>query len=243
MFACKKTFISPRLIACLLILFGVLLCLPFAHAQQETKEEESGENRRIERLGEVSADEWEMDLALPAAAPVAPSNGDAAALPDALQNEELQQLLSNLAANPSSNKVLAQLNTLLTVVLAQANASMDGGSIDEAEQMLTVIQSIDPYLHGLKTAQRRLVVLREARDLVETGNIALEAGHVIEPENDNALYYFNQALLKDPNNTSVGSGLIRVQETLILRSALLMLMWTLMVCSVPVTWTRLIIRT
>jgi len=218
MFACKKTFISPRLIACLLILFGVLLCLPFAHAQQETKEEDSGENRRIERLGEASADEWEMDLALPAAAPVAPGNGDAAALPDAAQNEELQQLLSSLAANPSSSKVLAQLNTLLADVIDQANTLMDSGSIDEAEPLLTVIQSIDPNLRGLKPAQQRLVVLREATDLVETGNIAMEAGHVIEPENDNALYYFNQALLKDPNNTSVESGLIQIQEALIFRA-------------------------
>lgn len=218
MFACKNTIISPRLIACLLILFSVLLCLPYAHAQQEIKDEDSRENRRIDRLGEVSADEWEMDLALPAAAPVAPTNGDVAALPDAVQNEELQQLLSSLAANPSSSKVLAQLNTLLTDVVAQANALMDNGSIDEAEQLLTVIRSINPDLGGLKPAQKRLVVLREASDLVETGNIALEAGHVIEPENDNALYYFNQAKLKDPNNISVQTGLVRVQEALILRA-------------------------
>ncbi len=218
MFACKNTIISPHLIACLLILFSVLLCLPYAHAQQEIKDEDSGENRRIDRLGEVSADEWEMDLALPAAAPVAPTNGDVAVLPDAAQNEELQQLLSSLAANLSSSTVLAQLNTLLTDVVAQANALMDNGSIDEAEQLLTVIRSIDPDLGGLKPAQKRLVVLREASDLVETGNIALEAGHVIEPENDNALYYFNQAKLKDPNNTSVQLGLVRVQDALILRA-------------------------
>ena len=218
MFACKNTIISPHLIACLLVLFSVLLCLPYAHAQQEIKDEDSGENRRIDRLGEVSADEWEMDLALPAAAPVAPTNGDVAVLPDAAQNEELQQLLSSLAANLSSSTVLAQLNTLLTDVVAQANALMDNGSIDEAEQLLTVIRSIDPDLGGLKPAQKRLVVLREASDLVETGNIALEAGHVIEPENDNALYYFNQAKLKDPNNISVQTGLVRVQEALILRA-------------------------
>lgn len=215
MFACKKTFISPRSIACLLILCGVFLCLSYAHAQQETKDEDSGDNRRIERLGEVSEDEWEMDLALPAAAP---TNDDVAGLPDVTQNAELQQLLSSLAANPSSSRVLAQLNTLLTDVVAQANALMDNGSIDEAEQLLTVIQSIDPNLHGLKSAQQRLAFLREAGDLVETGNIALEAGHVIEPENDSALYYFNQALLKDSTNTSAEQGLIQVQEALIFRA-------------------------
>ena len=218
MFACNKTFISPRLIACLLILFSVLLCLPYVHAQQETKVEDSAKNRRIERLGEVSADEWEMDLALPAAAPVVPINGEVVALPDPVQNEELQQLLSSLATNPSSRKVLAQLDTLLTDVVAQANTLMDNGSIDESEQLLAVIQSIDPGFLGLKPAQQRLVVLREASDLVEAGDIALEAGHVIEPEDDNALYYFNQAVLKDPNNTSGQSGLVRVQKALILRA-------------------------
>jgi len=218
MFACKINFISLRVNACLLTLFSVLLYPSYSHAQQDNEVEHSRNNRRIERLDEVSTDEWEMDLTLPTAAPVMPTSGDIASLPDVAQNEALQQLLSSLAANPSSSKVLAQLNTLLTDVAAQANDLMDSGSIDEAEQLLAVIQSIDPNLRGLKSAQTRLQVLREASDLVETGNIALEAQHVIEPENDNALYYFNQALLKDPNNSSIQLGLARIQEALILRA-------------------------
>lgn len=203
---------------CLLTLLSVLLYLPYSHAQQNIKDESSGDKRRIERLGDAGTDEWEMDLALPAAAPVIPTSGDVFALPDAMQNEELQQLLSSLAANPSSSKVLAQLNILLTDVAVQAHDLMDGGSIDEAEQLLVIIQSVDPNLHELKSAQQRLMVLREASDLLETGYIALEAQHVIKPENDNALYYFNQAMLKDPNNAGVQLGLAQVQEALILRA-------------------------
>lgn len=218
MFACKKTLISPCVTACLLTLLSVFLCLPYSHAQQDTEDEGSGDNRHIERLGEAGTEEWEMDLALPSAAPGMSTSGDVVALPDADQNEELQQLLSSLAANPSSSKVLAQLNTLFTDVVGQANELMDSESIDEAEQLLAVIHSVDPNLPALKTAQARLVFLREASDLIETGYIALEAQHVIEPENDNALHYFNQALLKDPNNTSVQLGLARVQEVLILRA-------------------------
>jgi len=219
MIECKKTFITLPAIACSLSLLGVLLCLPFAYAQQNTNEQEgSGDTRHIERLGEAGVDEWEMDLALPAAAPVSSANSGITSLPDAAQNTELQRLLSSLAANPSDSGVLAKLSTLLTDVVAQANALMDIGSIDEAEELLAVVQPIEPNLHGLKSAQIRLQVMREASDLVETGDIALQARHLIEPENDSALHYYNQALGKDPNSRSAQLGLQKVQEALILRA-------------------------
>jgi len=218
MIGCKKTFIIRPAIACSLSLLSVLSCLPFAYAQQSTNEQEGGDTRHIERLDEAGVDEWEMDLALPAAAPVSSANGGITSLPDDAQNAQLQQLLSSLAADPSDSNVLAQLGTLLTDVVAQANVLMDIGSIDEAEDLLAVVQPIDPNLRGLKSAQKRLQVMREANDLVDTGNVALQAGRLIEPENNNALYYYNQALAKDPNSHSAQMGLQQVQEALIMRA-------------------------
>ena len=218
MIVCKKTFITPPAIACLLGLLSVLSCLPFAYAQQSTKDEGQSDTRHIGRLDEAGVDEWEMDLALPAAAPVAPASTGIASMPDVAQNAELQRLLSSLAADPSDSGVLAQLSALLADVVAQANALMDISSIDEAEKLLAIVQPIDPNLRGLKTAQKHLLILREANDLAETGNAALQAQRLIEHGNDNALYYYNQALVQDPKNRLAHLGLQRVQEELILRA-------------------------
>jgi formylglycine-generating enzyme required for sulfatase activity len=213
MFACKKTLNSLRVISCLLILLSSLLCLSYSHAQQA--EEDS---RNIERLGEGSGGEWEMNLALPTAGSSNSSNEDASVLPDAEQDLELQRLLSKLATNPGSVEVLSQLNSLLADVLIQAGELMDQESIEDASRLLSIILSIDPGFSGLKPAQRRLQVLREADDLMNKGSAAFEAQQVIEPEGENALFYFKRALLKNPESSSIQLGLARVQEALILRA-------------------------
>jgi len=292
MLACKKTFNSPRVILCLLILFSVMLWLPYAYAQQPsddagdvasgeatsaeapgtsrrleqsgdvstdvasevassedtsgedlgdsrrieqpgdvstddagevasgeaTSAEAPGTSRRIERLGDVSTEEWEMDLSLPIAAPTTPGGGGDTSLPDPEQDQQLRQLLTRLAADPNDNKILAQLNTLLADVLGQALDLIESGSLDVAAKLLAVIQPIDPALRGLKSANQRLKVRREVDELLVTGYAALEAQQVVEPENDNALYYFRQALQKNPDNNSIQLGLARVQEALILRA-------------------------
>jgi len=169
-------------------------------------------------LGDVSTDEWEMNLALPRATPPVSSAGSDFVLPDEDQNQQLQQLLSSLAKNPGSASVLGNLNALLTDILHQANGLIDAGSAQQAEQMLQLIQSINPRLAGLDTAKTRLQALNEVKDLLVAGDVALESQRIIEPENDNALYYFRQALSKDPNSPSVQSGLEKVQAALIERA-------------------------
>jgi len=220
MFASKNTLKYSML----LILFSVLVCPSYSQAQQQPEvtdnsgDPDSTENRRIERLGDVSTNEWEMKLALPSAAPSATSGGGDFVLPDEGQNQQLQQLLSNLAKNPGSASVLGKLSVLLTDILNQANGLIDAGYAQQAEQMLQLIQSINPDLPGLNTAKARLQSLNEVNDLLVAGDEALESQRTLEPENDNALYYFKQALSKDPNNPSVQSGLAKVQAALVERA-------------------------
>ena len=220
MFASKNTLKYSML----LILFSVFVCASHSQAQEQpgvtgnSEDPDSSENRRIERLGDVSTDEWEMNLALPRATPPVSSAGSDFVLPDEDQNQQLQQLLSSLAKNPGSASVLGNLNALLTDILHQANGLIDAGSAQQAEQMLQLIQSINPRLAGLDTAKTRLQALNEVKDLLVAGDVALESQRIIEPENDNALYYFRQALSKDPNSPSVQSGLEKVQAALIERA-------------------------
>ena len=198
-----------------LILFSVFLCASNSLAQQQP---EAVDDRRIERLGDVSTDEWEMDLSLPDAGTAVSAGNSEFILPDEEQNKELQQLFSSLAAKPGDTVLLKQLDTLLTDVLDQINDMMDAGSLDQAEQLLTLIQSINPGLPGLDAAKNRLQDFKEADELLVAGNTALASNRVLEPGNSSAFYYFSQALEKDPQSQSAQQGLVKVQRTLVERA-------------------------
>jgi len=200
MFASKNT---PKHLS-RLILFSVLVWVSNLPALQQA-----------ENAGKSSTDEWEMDLALPSAAPSASSGYGELVLPDKDQNQKLQGLLSSLAANPADSRVLTALNGLLQDVLDQSNSLMSAGSLDQADQLLLVIQSIDPGFRGLATAKKRLQSLNEANELLVAGNAALESRRILEPENNNALYYFKQALGQDPQSLPGQQGLARVQGALV----------------------------
>lgn len=202
----------------LLILLNALLCVSYSHAQQKSEGSDSDESRRIERLGESSTDEWEMDLSLPSAAtPVSPGMNELV-LPDEEQNQQLQALLSKLATNSGDSRVAAQLNTLLSDVLNQVNTLMDAGSLDEAESLMSLIQSIDPGLAGLDDVKNRLQTLNEANELAKAGEQALLSGQVVDPDNKSALYFYSRALEKNPNSESARKGLEKVQSTLVERA-------------------------
>ena len=197
----------------LLILIGAFPCAPYLYAQQQ--DETSGDDRHIDRLGEGSTDEWELDLALPSSSPATAPVDNNYSLPDEQQNRTLKQLLSKLAKNPGNSKTASQLSTLLSDVLQQANDLMVLGSINQAAQMLSLIQSIDPDFKGLKAASNRHKVLLEANKQVMLGNSALLDLKYTGPYQDNAFYYYNQALNKDPDNELAKHGIGKIQEALI----------------------------
>ncbi|MCP4048654.1 MAG: formylglycine-generating enzyme family protein [Gammaproteobacteria bacterium] len=225
MFASKFILKYPTL----LVLLSLLLCVSYSQAQQQSEESDTSslspadssedegsiENRRIDRLGEGSAAQWEMDLALPGEAPSVPTNNDKFALPDEEQDRQLQQLLSKLAQKPDDGLLLEQLNTLLLDVLSQANHLIDSGSSEQVGELLSLIQSIDPALTGLNAAKTRLLTLNELGKLLSAGNAALESGRLLEPENNSALYYFEGAVKNDPRSQAAQHGLARLQEMLV----------------------------
>lgn len=213
MFARKNTF-RNSVVNITAGLLSSLLCVAFVYAQQDPKDD-STNSQHIERFGESTTDEWEMDLSLPTAAPAASANAAQASLPDAAQDQQLQQLLSNLAADPGSTKALSQMRALLGDILKQANVLLDAGSPAEATRLLAVVQSIDPATRGLTAAQNRLKISGEVETLVTRGNAAINAQRYVEPPNGNALYYFQSALAKDPRSELVQAGLQRVQEALV----------------------------
>lgn len=202
-----------------LFLISLCLCGPDSFAQQLPEkpqgEAQTEDSRRIERLGEGGTQQWEIDLSLPATVSGQASGSGAPVLPDQQQNLELQQLLSSLALDPGNRNVLAELRVLLTDVLTQANQLIDSGAPERAEILLASIKSIDPGLSGFDLAQERLQASRQVITLLDAGNAALASGRILEPENDNALDYFRQALIIDAVNPTAAQGLAMVQQALI----------------------------
>jgi len=201
-----------------LLVLSVLLCVSYSQAQQAQPQQQAKQGQeepRLERLDETGTDEWEMDLSLPKAAPAASQDKHDFVLPDAEQNAKLQQLLSQLAANPGDKNVFAQLDQLLSEVLDHANTLMDAGAIAEVEPLFALIQSVDPGLAGFSAAKERLESLRATDELIRAGDAALASGQVLEPADDSAFYFFSRALERDPQSAAARKGLGSVQQNLI----------------------------
>ncbi|MGA9573978.1 MAG: hypothetical protein WBS20_08545, partial [Lysobacterales bacterium] len=211
MFAIKNTLKIPTR----LILLGALSCVSYAQAQQSQEKPEIPASPQVERLGEESIEEWEMDLRLPKAAPAATEDAAYPVLPDDEQNRKLKQLLSSLAANPADKGVRAQLDKQLSDILGQVNTLLDEGATDKAEPLVAVIQSIDPGLAGFNAVKKRLNSRQEINELLRAGDTALAAGRVLEPADDSAVFFYNQALEKDPQSIPALTGLESVQRQLI----------------------------
>jgi len=198
-----------------LIPLSTLLCVSYSQAQQPAPARDSTDSRRIERLGEGSTDEWEMDLRLPGLAPAVKLGNSEFALPDEEQNRKLQELLAKLAENPGDPGLLAQLNIILEEVLAEINDLLDAGSIEQAEQLFPLIQTMNPDFEGFNAAKFRLKTIDETNELLNQAEAALLSGQLLEPENSSAMYYYSRALEKDPQSEAAQKGLERIQQALI----------------------------
>jgi formylglycine-generating enzyme required for sulfatase activity len=158
-----------------LILFGMFVCVSHLKARPQADEQYQQAGDGVAVSGDV----------------VGVAN--AAGIDE--QSEQLDQLLSKLANNPDDKALLEQLNTLLLDILQQANAMLDAGLFEQANQALSLIQSVNPGLPGYKAAMNRL-----------------------EAEQDNALFYFRRALETDPESELADLGLAKVQRALIARA-------------------------
>ena len=221
MFASKNT--AKHSIA--LMVFGVFVCVSSLQAQQteqfdppapdEPQRQSADDSRRIERLGEGSGEDWEMDLMLHSADPVKPLNDGALVLPDEDQNRQLQLLLSELAKKPGNNVVASQLNALLADVLLNANELIDKGLHDQAEPLVSLVLSINPDLGGLDATRTRLQSVDEVNEWLAAGDVALDSQRVLEPEGNNAVHYFNLVLSNNPQNPAALAGLEKAQMILV----------------------------
>lgn len=199
-------------------LLFLMTALPAAAPWAQTGEDPTTgqeEEPAVRRLGDVSGDEYPLDLSVPKAAPRAAGTGGEFGLPDPDQNAHLQQLLNRLAGSPHDQVALAELDTLLAAVLDQANAMMAGASPEEAARLLAVIRNINPRKPGLGESEARLAQMRQIDNWVTAAEAAQRNGDLISPADGSAQNYYRRILSVEPENAIALDGLADIQETLL----------------------------
>jgi len=136
-----------------------------------------------------------------------------------VRNEQKQQeWLAELKTSPGYTGVLEQLHMSLGEVLVQVNGLLDRRAFEQADELLPLIQSVEPAVRGLASAKHRLNTLADVERLLSAASRALKADRVVKPEDNNALYYFNLVLDKNAQNQKAQHGLERVQVILVDRA-------------------------
>lgn len=180
---------------------------------QETGEagEPTSSSRRVRRLGDVQTEEWQplFDAAPGSRRTTGP------ALPDPDQTRRLYELLDDLAATPGNVAVRQELEALLDNVIEQADEKIVRNQLTEAKSMLDVVQTVSPKKSGLDAAYRRLEDRGNIGGQLALAREAMDDGRIIEPQNNNAWFYYRAVADRDPENVAAQIGLEQVQKFLV----------------------------
>ncbi|MDZ4731288.1 MAG: formylglycine-generating enzyme family protein [Xanthomonadales bacterium] len=173
-------------------------------------------DRRVKRLGDVVGEnEFELELSVPKAP------GQLAAdirLPDERLQQQLQDLLTQLANNSGDASTQRRLSTLLDQVIANTNEAIDRNDRISAEAMLAVVDAVNPNQAGLASARQRLADLDKVDGQLTAARKAMQENRIDQPENSCAWYFYRQVLDSAPENIEAQEGLISVQEFIISRA-------------------------
>ncbi|HET6564275.1 MAG TPA: SUMF1/EgtB/PvdO family nonheme iron enzyme, partial [Xanthomonadales bacterium] len=182
---------------------------------QESQETPSNE-RRVKRLGDVVGEnEFELELSVPKApGQLAPD----IRLPDERQQQQLQDLLTQLANNPGDAVTQRRISILLDQVIADTNVAIDNNDRQSAEAMLTVVRAVNPNHPGLAESQQKLAELSKVEGQLAAARKAVQEDRLDQPANNSAWYFYRQVLDSAPENQEAQEGLMIVQEYIISRA-------------------------
>lgn len=168
--------------------------------------------RRIRRLGDVQAEEWQPQFDI---APGSSRDAGPAALPNPDQSRRLYELLDDLAATPGNRAVRQELDALLDDVLRQVDVKIDQNELSQAAAMLDVVKSVNPNKPGLAEAYRRIDERGNIDGQLTLAREAVDAGRIVAPRNNSAWYYYRGVADRDPGNEVAQRGLAQVQQYLV----------------------------
>lgn len=136
-------------------------------------------------------------------------------LPNAAQNDQLQDILVRLALNPDDTEAQNDMNVLVGVLEAQAETALNADQLREANTLLTATSALQP------DSQRTAQLIQQLQGKVNVANLlaaaqrAFDAGQYLEPEDDNALGHFQAVLAADAGNENAQRGVAALQARLV----------------------------
>ncbi len=187
-------------------------------AETEAQAEESEEQRRVRRLGDiVGSDTAEFDIDFEGLdIPEQPvEDVPEVSLPDAEQDERLQTLLRRRAFVPNDEATLDAISDLLDEVEADIEQALADGELAEAQQLSAVVAEVDSeraIVDEVETAVERDASIGQA---LEQAAAALEAGRLTQPAGDNAAELFARALELEPGNETAEAGLVDTHQAIV----------------------------
>lgn len=183
-------------------------------AQDGTAQDE--DDRRVRRLGDTVGDQQEYSLDFPTDLTAQqPVDTPDVKLPDAAQNERLQNLLIDLAYNPGDSKIETDLNALLDNVETQAQTALGDGNLVLATQLISVVRTLQPERPSVARMLQSIEQRRSINQLLTQGQTALQQDRLVAPEGDNAAAFFRQVLSQDSGNEAALAGLQQIHQKLL----------------------------
>ncbi len=186
-----------------------------ATESEETQDDVSNQ-RRVKRLGDVVGEnEFELELSVP----IAPGQlAPGVRLPDERQQQQLQELLTQLANNPDDTVSQRRLSLLLDDVIAKTKDAINRNDRKSAEAMISVVEAVNPKQPGLEDVKTRLTDLSQVEGQLAAARKAMQEDRIDQPDNNSAWFFYRQALDGAPENIEAQEGLISVQEFIISRA-------------------------
>jgi len=185
-------------------------------SEAEKTQDNSSNERRVQRLGDVVGEnEFELELSVPKAPGQLPPD---IRLPDERQQQQLQDLLTQLANNPGDAVTQRRLKVLLDQVITDTNSALDNNERKSAEERMAVVAAVNPNHPGLANVQKRLGDLGKVEGQLEAARKAMAENRIDQPANNCAWFFYRQVLDSAPENVEAQEGLISVQQFIIARA-------------------------
>jgi hypothetical protein len=136
-------------------------------------------------------------------------------LPNPVQAERLDQLLTMIAARPGNQGALNELDALLDDLLAQARTAMADGDFEVAAGLLATVRSVNPRKRGLAETRRQFAQATEIDDWLENAREMERQGALVEPRLESAYYWYRRVLSVDADNPEALRGLRDIQQVMV----------------------------
>jgi TonB family protein len=141
--------------------------------------------------------------------------------------DDAQAALQSVALATPDNPRLPFLNAQLMQMqlreyLDTARAGIRELRFEDAQEAIRAAQALPVQdrseINALEDDLREALSEQRVDEVLVQANASLEQGNLIAPSNDNARYYFELALRRDPNNTAARQGLVVVASKLVLQA-------------------------